>query len=111
MNSLDIIGFIGKIYEGERHCMVFAAKFLAAKGVELAVEINDPSQAHGWVQVERPAPLDVIVFKRAGHPAHVGVYVGKGEFIHSDDSHTSRVERLDSVFWRNRIEGYYRKER
>jgi len=64
--------------------------------------------ANDWVKVDIPQYGDGIKLRLMGHPCHVGVYLGNAEFLHTQTGHNSCIDRLDSVKWRHRIEGYYR---
>ena len=61
-----------------------------------------------WVQVDSPAFGDGVLLRVAGHPCHVGVYIGEERMIHTLTGHDSAIDVLDGVRWRNRIVGYYR---
>lgn len=63
-----------------------------------------------WRRIKKPDAGDVIVFKIAGQPTHVGLYIGQGRFIHAYKGTHSCVEALESPQWKQRIEGYYRYE-
>lgn len=62
-----------------------------------------------WVQCagEIPVPA-LIVFTTNGVCDHVGVYIGFGKFIHAHETAGVVIARTDHIFWRNRIEGYYK---
>lgn len=57
---------------------------------------------------ESPAEGDLILFRLCGIPCHIGIYAGNGEFLHTLAPHDSCIERVDSMKWRTRIEGFYR---
>jgi len=61
-----------------------------------------------WNKVDVPMYGDAIKLRLAGHPCHVGVYLQNSEFLHTQNGHDSCIDRLDSVKWKNRIEGFYR---
>ena len=50
-------------------------------------------------------PGDLVFFSTAGPgPSHVGIAVGRGEFVHAPSSRgVVRVERLDSSYWGPRV--------
>jgi len=64
--------------------------------------------SNDWTKVDIPQYGDGIKLRLMGHPCHVGVYLGNAEFLHTQTGHNSGIDRLDSVKWRHRIEGYYR---
>jgi cell wall-associated NlpC family hydrolase len=44
---------------------------------------------------------DVLVFRIFGHPIHVGMYIGDGDFLHSCRGKSSCIERL--MDWNDRL--------
>ncbi|MBO9717531.1 MAG: CHAP domain-containing protein [Pseudoxanthomonas sp.] len=98
---------VGIPYTGERFCAVLAAQVLAEAGIPWP-DVDEPAAAIDWQRVERPRPYDVVVFTRAGQPAHVGVCTGKGRFLHVEEGATSRIELLSSPLHARRVEGFYR---
>ena len=62
----------------------------------------------GWQQVQVPELYDLCVFNIYGEPAHVGVYVGNGSFIHSRDGSDVAIEKINSPLWKKRLDGYFR---
>ena len=66
-------------------------------------------QAASGVGVGRPAlePGDLIFFKPPGKKDHVGIYLGRGEFVHTSASRGVMISRMDSSYWRK----YYWKAR
>lgn len=101
------MNWIGIPYQGEKFCREFARQVLAEQGIQMPC-VDGPSQAPNWLRVDRPEPYDVVVFKRAGRPDHVGVCLGRGEFLHVEEKRSSCIERLTSPKWERRIEGFYR---
>jgi cell wall-associated NlpC family hydrolase len=54
----------------------------------------------------RVAEVGDLVFFRIGtgaQPAHVGVYMGRGEFIHASSSRGVILSRLDETYYRQRF--------
>jgi cell wall-associated NlpC family hydrolase len=58
-------------------------------------------------QVNDPVLGCIVMFNVLGCPSHCGIYLGNGLFLHTLAGHDSAIERLMSVTWKNRIEGYY----
>jgi cell wall-associated NlpC family hydrolase len=46
------------------------------------------------------APGDLVFFKPHSYPRHVGVYVGKGMFMHASTSKGVMLSSLNSTYWR-----------
>ncbi|WP_263418665.1 C40 family peptidase [Terriglobus albidus] len=65
----------------------------------------------GWNQVEKPQAGDLVILRLAGKPWHCGVMVSEIDMLHIVAGTNACRERLDSLTWRNRIEGYYRYAR
>lgn len=61
-----------------------------------------------WVKVTSPAYGDGVLLRIAGHPCHVGIYLGDGRMLHTLTGHDSAIDCLDSVRWKNRVDGYFR---
>jgi cell wall-associated NlpC family hydrolase len=61
-----------------------------------------------WERIEWPEVGCLIMFNIAGHTTHLGVFVGDGRFIHALDGSDCTIERVDSIKWRGRIEGFYK---
>ena len=48
---------------------------------------------------------DLVFFGSRGDVSHVGVYVGKGRFVHAPNSGgTVRLDDIDGPYWRNHFE-------
>jgi len=61
-----------------------------------------------WDLVDTPRVGDAVLFRVAGLKWHIGVMVGLDVVLHTERGKNTIVERIDSLRWRNRIEGYYR---
>lgn len=70
-----------------------------------AMETHLPS---AWVRVSEPRFGDGIRLRIDGKACHVAAYLGNGEMLHTQSSHDSAIDRIDSIRWKNRIEGFYR---
>jgi hypothetical protein len=63
-----------------------------------------------WTRHEPPdVPVPSVVAIRFNSPMvnHVGICVGDGRFLNTREKTGVVIERLDSLYWRNRIEGFY----
>ena len=61
------------------------------------------------IEVHTPKEGDIIVFKDRNHPSHIGIVLQNKLMIHAPNvNETTRIERYNSLLWRNRIEGFYR---
>ena len=68
-------------------------------------------ESEKWTKVDKPEKFDVIIIRMKGFPMHCAVYVGEGKFIHCLKGVNVSMEKLRSVSWKNRIEGFYRYEK
>lgn len=71
-------------------------------------EIEEAKKSEQWVELEKPEVPCVMVIK--SHPVfhnHLGVYVGKGRFLHVSTTKSVVVERISSPAWRRLIRGYW----
>lgn len=69
------------------------------------MEDNWPSS---WIRVVEPEFGDGVRLRIDGNACHVGVYLGNGQMLHTQTGHDSAIDRIDSIRWKNRIEGFYR---
>ena len=60
-----------------------------------------------WETTTTPDVGALVLFNVYGEPAHVGVYVGNGKFLHSREGKDSVIESLTGSKWSKRFEGYY----
>jgi len=73
-------------------------------------EIN--SQRVHWELLKEPEEPCLVVLKVSSRLPmlcnHNGVYVGNGMFLHTFKKRNSVIEPINHMFWKNRIEGFYR---
>lgn len=63
----------------------------------------------GWEEVQTPIPPSIIPI-RFNHPNminHVGVYIGDGKFIHTRDKVGVCIDRINSISWERKLNGFY----
>lgn len=92
--GFDCSGFIGYV-------------FLKGAGLSLPRTSDDLSESGRPVSVPDLRPADLVYFKiERQKPLHVGIYIGKGRFIHAPNSKGQvNIQRLDLDYWRNRYLG------
>lgn len=65
----------------------------------------------GWTRSDEASPGALVVLNVMGKPWHTGVAVGGPWMLHTLENVGSALERLDSITWMRRVEGYYRRAR
>ncbi|MEO8671595.1 MAG: C40 family peptidase [Tahibacter sp.] len=73
-----------------------------AVGLDLPHNAEDMSRLDALsVSRDRLEAGDLVFFRHRGHIGHVGIYVGKGRFIHApNEGGTVRLDLLDGDWWR-----------
>jgi len=67
-------------------------------------------RAH-WSPVrDAPREGDAALFRIRGHALHVGYVLDRHRMLHIEDDTGSRIERLDGLLWKPRLEGFYRHD-
>lgn len=78
--------------------------YRTATGIKLPRTSNDMASMNGE-KVREMAQLasgDLVFFDISGAISHVGVYVGKGRFVHAPNSGgTVRLDDIDGPYWRD----------
>lgn len=73
------------------------------------VQTHLPSSPWRVIPPETMVIGDGLLFRVAGQPVHVGLFVGDGRFLHTLDHLTeSCIERLAAPRWHRRLLGAYR---
>ncbi len=85
-------------------CSGFVQHVFAMLGIGL------PRTADAQYDVGRPAlggphPGDLVFFDTYGGVSHVGIYLGKGQFVHASSSHGVMVSHLSDSYWAARYVG------
>ena len=61
-----------------------------------------------WEKLDRPELGAGVLIRSIDPRWHLGVMVSEDRFIHAKEGCGVAIDRLDSIFYRNRIEGIYR---
>ncbi len=51
------------------------------------------------IKIKNLRPGDLVFFKTGWSQRHVGIYVGKGEFMHASSSRGVRISNLTNPYW------------
>ena len=63
----------------------------------------------GWHKVPNATQGTLVILRLAGRPWHCAVAVNKEWMLHAVVGSNVCLERLDSMVWSDRIEGFYRR--
>lgn len=88
-SGFDCSGLVDYIY---RH----------ATGLELPRTSSEMADmdVHKVKQMTKLVSGDLVFFDIGGHISHVGVYVGKGQFVHAPNTGgTVRLDNIDGPYW------------
>jgi cell wall-associated NlpC family hydrolase len=85
-------------------CSGFVQHVFAMLGVALP-RTADAQYDFGRPAVGGPRPGDLVFFDTYGGVSHVGIYLGRGEFVHASSSHGVMVSHLSESYWASRYVG------
>jgi len=85
-NGVDCSGFVQLAY-----------KHKLKKNIPRSTELM--SNSGKSVQMKNMRPGDVVFFKTGWKKRHVGIYIGKGEFIHASSSRGVMKSKLRNPYW------------
>ena len=92
--GFDCSGFVGYVYR-------------KAAGVILPRVSHDQARAGKAVSVYELRPADIVYFKiEHQKPLHVGIYLGRGKFIHAPSTRGRvNIQSLGLDYWKKRYRG------
>jgi len=85
-------------------CSGFVQHVFAMLGIGLP-RTADAQYDAGRPAVGGPRPGDLVFFDTYGGVSHVGIYLGKGQFVHASSSHGVMVSHLSDSYWAARYVG------
>jgi cell wall-associated NlpC family hydrolase len=85
-------------------CSGFVQHVFALLGIGLP-RTADAQYDAGRPAVGGPRPGDLVFFDTYGGVSHVGIYLGRGEFVHASTSHGVTVSHLSESYWAARYVG------
>ncbi len=108
LSGFDCWGLLRHVYREEFGILLpslleFYESADDAEGIHRATSFHECD----WRKVRRPAEGDGMWLKLAGHPCHVGIYVGAGLMLHSRPGIGTGIERITQA-WSRRVKAYYR---
>ncbi|TES94254.1 MAG: NlpC/P60 family protein [Candidatus Cloacimonadota bacterium] len=87
-SGFDCSGFVQYVYK----------KF----GIDLPRTVKAMEKEGKWVKRDDFIAGDLVIFH---NPRHVGIYAGKGKFVHASSSRGVVLDRLDKEYYRKRFVG------
>ncbi|MFK5913073.1 MAG: NlpC/P60 family protein [Woeseiaceae bacterium] len=93
--GVDCSAFVQIAYKEKLHKSI-------PRSTELMSETGKP------VNIKKLRPGDVVFFKTGFKVRHVGIYVGKGEFIHASSSRGVMKSKLSNPYW---VDAYWMSRR
>lgn len=85
-------------------CSGFVQHVFAMLGIGLP-RTADAQYDFGRPAVGGPRAGDLVFFDTYGGVSHVGIYLGRGEFVHASSSHGVMVSHLSDSYWAARYVG------
>jgi cell wall-associated NlpC family hydrolase len=86
-------------------CSAYVQHVFGMVGISLP-RTADAQYDAGTPAVGGPRPGDLVFFQTyAEGPSHVGIYLGKGQFVHASSSHGVMVSNLSESYWASRYLG------
>ena len=70
-------------------------------GIQLPRTTHAQMRSGRWVSQSELSPGDLLFFKPTTKYRHVGIYLGRGEFVHTSTRQGVMISRLDDDFWRS----------
>jgi len=86
--GIDCSGFVHLAYKQKLH-----------KSIPRSTELM--SESGKKININKVKPGDVVFFKTGWKVRHVGIYVGKGEFIHASSSRGVTKSKLNNPYWKD----------
>jgi cell wall-associated NlpC family hydrolase len=85
-------------------CSGFVQHVFAGLGIGLP-RTADAQYDAGKPAVGGPRAGDLVFFDTYGGVSHVGIYLGRGQFVHASSSHGVMVSHLSDSYWAARYVG------
>ena len=109
MRGMNVARFVGLLYS-DLDCWQLVQQIYSD---ELDIDLPDvPGDNVDRSQWREIAPGDefegdILLFDTADGP-HVGLCIGQGDMIHSDEANGVTIERYTRVVWKNQLRTIYR---
>jgi cell wall-associated NlpC family hydrolase len=95
--GFDCSGFVSFVYR-------------EALGIQFNGNAAQQAQQSQPIEARQAQPGDLVFFNTTGRSySHVGIYVGKGKFVHAENERTGvKTSSLNQRYWSRRFEGFRR---
>ena len=123
LKKYNIEDLLGKEFEwGVNDCYTLCVEVLGRNGIKIPIFNDKPNETKVYElymkynkyfkRHEIPQPLSIVALK-VNYPfvTHFGVCLEYPYFIHVMQKRNVCLERLDSLLWKGRIDGYYTYEK
>lgn len=107
-SGVDCWGLVRLFYKNELSIDLPSYTELYSGGTDTAIPQAIISNKDNWIERGEGVPGDVCLFNIFGEPAHVGIYIGGGSFLHVRENQDSVIESINSVKWSKRFVGFYK---
>ncbi len=87
LNGIDCSGLVRRIYQD-----LF--------GIQMPRTAREQAGRGGRVNRDELEPGDLVFFSPPGKKYHVGIYLGRGEFVHTSASRGVTISKMDLSYWR-----------
>jgi len=104
LRFLGVPYVFGGTSTSEFDCSGFVQHVVAMLGIGVP-RTADAQYDFGKPAVGGPRPGDLVFFDTYGGVSHVGIYLGKGQFVHASSSHGVMVSHLSDSYWAARYVG------
>lgn len=82
--------------------------YTSTRDYDAIADVYDVDLPRFWRPAPEPRLGDIVVFRVAGRPMHVGLVLEAGWMLSIESGVDSAVERIEGCHWQGRLEGYYR---
>lgn len=116
-SAYDCYDLLKHFYSREFGIELISNDYLSPKDIDLDTVIKCKgsyshlvdTQKESFTKVDSPRYGDVLLFNSWGIPAHVGIYIDRDYFLHTQKKSGACVERITT--WQKRLLGYYRYDK
>lgn len=83
--------------------------YTSSESSKIQSELFIEGLAKHTYKVDAPEAFDLVMFQIVPcYVSHIGVFIGKGKFIHVMSKVSVVVEELNSIIWKQKFKGFYR---